>query len=338
MPSDRSAISAVRSQKPYYLSSLISTSAWIGLTVLLSFATQHAPAIAQDGSSAASPQNGQTTNNKTVLIVNPTSGNDSTGDGSDHAPFKTIMKALQVAQSNTVIQLMPGTYSQETGETFPLYLKAGITIKGNLENRGSDTTIRGSGFFLSSTSARQNVTILGANNAALIGITVTNPHPQGYGVWVESTSPTLTDSTFTTNGHDGISVTGNGAPLIRNNYFYQNGANGITVYGSSRPEIRENIFEQTGFAININQSSAPLIIGNRITQNKDGVVVQGKSHPVLRNNSIEGNERDGLVAIGESRPDLGTANEPGEISFATTVSLTSMPNEQVKPFLRLETS
>jgi len=347
--SDRSAASAVRSPKTRYSSSLISISAWIGLAVLLSFAPQHAPAIAQDSSPAASPQTDQSVNNKTILIVNPTFGDDSTADGSEHAPFKTISKALQVARPNTVIQLVPGTYSEETGETFPLYLKAGITIQGNSENRGSDITIRGSGFFLSATSARQNVAILGANNAALIGTTVINPHPQGYGLWVESTSPTVTDNTFTANGHDGISVTGKGAPLIRNNYFYQNGANGITVYGSSRPEIRENIFEQTGFAININQSSAPLIIGNRITQNKDGVVVQGKSHPVLRNNSIEGNERDGLVAIGESRPDLGTPSEPGgnfirnnsqfDINAKrTSQTISAVGNELIKTTGQLDTS
>jgi parallel beta-helix repeat protein len=246
-----------------------------------------------------------------TLLVNPVSGNDESADGSDRAPFKTITKALQVAKAGAVIQLVAGTYSAESGERFPLQMKAGVTIQGNSQTRGSDIIIRGSSFFLSPTSARQNVTLLGANEARLAGVTVTNPHPQGYGLWLESSSPTVTDNTFTGSGHDGISVVGKGAPVIRNNYFFKNGANGITVYGSSRPELRENIFEQTGFGININERSTPLIVGNRVTQNIVGIVVQAKARPTLRNNSIEDNQQGGLVAIGESSPDLGVTSEPG---------------------------
>jgi parallel beta-helix repeat protein len=247
----------------------------------------------------------------TTLLVNPVSGNDESADGSDRAPFKTITRALQAAKAGMVIQLGAGTYTVESGERFPLQMKAGVTIQGNSQTRGSEIVIRGSSFFLSPTSARQNVTLLGANEARLVGVTVTNPHPQGYGLWLESSSPTVTDNTFTGSGHDGISVVGKGTPVIRNNYFLKNGANGITVYGSSRPELRENIFEQTGFGININERSTPLIVGNRVTQNIVGIVVQAKARPTLRNNSIEDNQQGGLVAIGESRPDLGITSEPG---------------------------
>ncbi|MGA7935156.1 MAG: DUF1565 domain-containing protein, partial [Kovacikia sp.] len=287
------------------------TAACLGFTGIVPLALQQSPVIAQTASSPHSSQAAQKGSIAPFLMVNPITGNDTTADGSDRAPFKTITQALQTAPPNALIQLGPGTYSEETGEKFPLALKPGITLQGNPQSRGSDTVIQGGGFILSPTAARQNVTIVGAAKAIVIGVTLTNPHPQGYGLWIESTRLTVTDSTFTASGHDGISVTGDSAPLIRNNYFYQNGANGITVYGTSRPEIRENIFEQTGFAINLNQNSAPLIIGNRITQNKDGIVVQANSRPVLRNNSIERNERDGLVAIAQSRPDLGTADEPG---------------------------
>ena len=250
-----------------------------------------------------------------ILLVDPTKGNDAVADGSDRAPFKTITQALQAAQAGTVIRLSPGTYSQETGETFPLHLKPEVTLQGDTETRGQGIVIQGSGFFLSPTFARQKVAIVGADRAMLIGVTVKNPDSQGYGIWIESTSPAILDSTFTESGHDGISVTGHGSPLIRNNYFYQNGANGITIYGTSQAEVRENIFEQTGFAINVNQKAAPLLIGNRITQNKDGIVVQANAQPIVRDNSVEGNQRDGLVAIAQSRPNLGTATAPGGNSF-----------------------
>jgi parallel beta-helix repeat protein len=118
-----------------------------------------------------------------------------------------------------------------------------------------------------------------------------------------------------------VSIVGNSAPILSNNYFYNNGANGITLYGTSRAEIKENIFEKTGFGINIAQNAAPRIIGNRITQNKDGIVVQGSATPILRSNVIDGNERDGLVVIGAALPDLGTTVDQGNNTFANNGNL-----------------
>ncbi len=248
------------------------------------------------------------------LSVNSMAGND-TNNGSDRSPLRTITRALQIAQPNTIILLAPGTYGTETGEVFPLQMKPNTTIKGDPRDRGRTVVIRGGGMFLSRTFARQNVAIVGANQSGLTGVTISNPNPQGYGLWVESTSPVVSDNTFTNSNHDGASIVGNSAPILRNNYFFQNGANGITVYGTSRPEIQENIFESTGFGINIAQNSAPRIVGNRITQNKDGVVVQNNAQPILRGNVIDENTRDGLVAIAQSQPNLGTTADPGNNSF-----------------------
>ncbi|MBW4537767.1 MAG: DUF1565 domain-containing protein [Myxacorys chilensis ATA2-1-KO14] len=248
------------------------------------------------------------------LFVNSNAGVD-TAEGSVRSPLKTITRALQIVQPNTIILLAPGTYSAQTGEAFPLQMKPGTTIKGEPRDRGQTVLIQGGGIFLSRTFARQSVTIVGANQSGLTGVTVSNPDAQGYGLWTESTSPVISDNTFTKNGHDGASVVGSSAPILRNNYFYQNGANGITVYGTSRPELHDNIFEQTGFGINIAQSAAPRIVGNRITQNKDGIVIQGKAQPILRNNIVDGNARDGMVAIAQSRPNLGTSADPGNNTF-----------------------
>lgn len=259
----------------------------------------------------ADSRGNQTTSPAKVLFVNPNIENAAQANGSDRAPFKTITQALKVAQPNSVIMLASGTYSAETGETFPLRLKSSVSIQGEPQTRGSNIIIQGGGIFLSPTFARQNVTILGANQATLTGVTITNSNPRGYGLWIESSSPKIIANTFTGNTHDGISVTGNSTPLIRSNYFHQNGANGITIYGISRPEVRENVFEKTGFGINVSQKAAPLLIGNRITQNRAGVVIQAQAQPILRSNTIEGNIEDGVVAIASSQPDLGTSLQPG---------------------------
>jgi parallel beta-helix repeat protein len=272
------------------------------------------PAIAQVASSAEIIQIAQAQASHNLLFVNPVTGSDSS-DGSNQTPFKTINRAMAMAVPNTIVVLAPGTYSAATGELFPIFMKSDVTIQGESKDRGQYVIIQGSGFYLSRSFAKQKVAIVAANRAGLRGVTVTNAEPQGYGLWIESASPVISDNTFTGNNHDGVSVVGSSAPILRNNYFLQNGANGITIYGNSKPELIENIFENTGFGVNIAQSSAPRLIGNRITQNKDGVVIQGSAQPILRNNVIDSNSRDGLVAIAQARPDLGNTTEAGGNNF-----------------------
>jgi parallel beta-helix repeat protein len=249
-----------------------------------------------------------------ILYVNPTKGNDQ-ADGSERSPFRTITHALQIAQPNSVIQLAAGTYSAETGESFPLVMKPGVTIQGDGDRLGQDTVIQGGGVYASPTFAEQNVAVLGANQAQLIGVTVTNPNGRGYGLWIESTNPTILNSTFTNSTRDGISVAGNSTPTLKGNVFMLNGGSGISIFGSSRPDVRSNQFVRTGFGINVAQNAAPQIIDNRISQNRVGIVIQASARPVLRGNTIEDSERDGLVAIAQSQPDLGTAAEPGNNTF-----------------------
>ncbi len=274
----------------------------------------------------------QASSSYTTVFVNPTTGNNA-GDGSQQAPFKTLTHALSVAPANSIISLAPGLYNSANGETFPLMLKSGVTVQGEPADRGQNVIIQGSGQYLSRTFARQQITVLGSDRAGLRGVTVSNPDSQGYGLWIESSSPIVSDSTFTQNGHDGVSIVGNSAPILKNNYFYQNGANGITIYGTSRPEIRDSIFEKTGFGINIAQNAAPRLIGNRITQNKDGIVVQGNAAPVFRSNVIDGNERDGLVAIANARPDLGTQSDQGNNTFLNNgaLDINAKSNSQIMP-------
>ena len=246
-----------------------------------------------------------------ILYVSSIGGSDTGGNGSDRAPFKTLTYALSVAPPKTAILLAPGTYSAQSGEKFPLMLRPSVTVQGNPQTRGQNIVIKGGGDFLSPTSAGQNITILGADGAGLSGVTVTNTNYRGYALWIESSSPTVVNNTFSGSTHDGISVVGTSRPTIGGNFFSKNGANGITIFGSSRPEVRDNVFENTGFGVNVAQNASPLLIGNKITRNKDGVVVQADARPVLRNNYIERNQRDGIVAIARALPDLGTAAEPG---------------------------
>ncbi|AFY57143.1 nitrous oxidase accessory protein [Rivularia sp. PCC 7116] len=250
-----------------------------------------------------------------VLFVNPSIGNDQNTNGSQNSPLKTITSALRMAKSNTVIKLAKGTYSAETGEKFPLILKKDISIQGDASNQGKEIIIQGGGEYLSRYYGSKNIGIVASGNAKLAGVTVMNPNPRGYGMWIESNSPVVETSTFTGSTQDGVAVTGKAAPKINNNYFYRNGANGITVSGKSQPEITQNTFQDTGFGINIAQNASPQIISNKISHNRTGVVVQAASRPVLRNNSIFNNKEDGLVVIAKAVPDLGNSSNPGGNQF-----------------------
>ncbi len=251
-----------------------------------------------------------------VLFVNPSIGNDQQTNGSESAPLKTITQALRIAQDNTVIKLAQGTYSAETGEQFPLILKNSVSIQGEANNRGKGIIIQGGGEYLSRYYGSKNIGIVATGNAQLAGVTLTNPNPRGYGMWIESSQPVIEKNTFTGSTQDGVAVTGRAVPKIHNNYFYRNNANGITVSGKSQPEIKENVFQDTGFGINIAQNASPQIISNKISHNRTGVVVQASSRPLLRNNSIFSNKEDGLVVIAKAVPDLGNSSNPGGNQFS----------------------
>lgn len=251
-----------------------------------------------------------------VLFVNPSIGNDTSTNGSESAPLKTITQALQIAKDNTIIRLAKGTYSAQEGEKFPLIIKSGIVIQGDIRTQGKDIIIQGGGEYLSRFYGSKNVAIVATDNANITGVTVTNSNLRGYGIWIESNQPVVEANTFTGSTQDGIAVTGTATPQIKNNYFYSNGANGITISGTSQAQIEQNTFQNTGFGINIAQDASPQIIGNKISHNRTGVVVQASSSPVLRNNSIFNNKEDGLVVIASSIPDLGNSSSPGGNQFS----------------------
>ncbi|MEH1869906.1 DUF1565 domain-containing protein [Nostoc sp.] len=247
-----------------------------------------------------------------AIYVNPATGTDSAGAGATStAPYKSISFALSQAQPGAVIQLAPGNYNQESGETFPLLLKPGVTLRGDETTKGQGILITGGGFYTSRTFARQDITILAQQDTTIAGVTVTNPNSRGTGVWVESTNPIITNSTFTNSVREGVFVTGTGNPKIESNVFVQNKGNGISIARAAQGEIRNNLFQDTGFGLAIGGTSTPQIVENQIIENQDGLFISESAKPVLRKNVIQNNKRDGLVATVNALPDLGTNENPG---------------------------
>ncbi|MEM9568461.1 MAG: DUF1565 domain-containing protein, partial [Cyanobacteria bacterium P01_E01_bin.34] len=253
-------------------------------------------------------------NSLRTLYVNPGIGNDS-GSGNADAPLRTITAALAQASAGTTIQLSPGIYSSDTGEIFPLQLPSGVVLRGDESTYGVGYDIVGGGDFISPTMARQSIAILPQDGAEIRGISVRNEGRRGYAVWTESTSPVIEHNTFSGSVHDGVFLAGSSAAMISNNRFYRNGANGISVLGTSTPTIVGNLIQETGYGIAVGQDSRPVVAHNRISRNRSGLVITGRSQPVLRNNAITENLEDGLVAISQALPNLGTSSEAGGNHF-----------------------
>lgn len=251
-----------------------------------------------------------------VLLVDTANGDDATADGSVFKPYRTITRALKAASAGATIQLSAGEYSEQTGEQFPLVLKA-VNLVGDERSKGEGIKIVGGGRHVSPSFASQNVTVIALKEVSVRGVTITNPNERGYGLWIESVSSVVQNSSFVESRNDGIFITGDSGPRIANNYFYKNKSDGLTAAGVSKPRIEDNIFEETGFGINVTGKAKPTLTGNTVRGNMDGIVIEGKSEPILRKNTIQNNQRSGVVVLGSAAPDLGGQAGMGENSFSS---------------------
>ncbi|MEL6471830.1 MAG: DUF1565 domain-containing protein [Cyanobacteria bacterium J06623_4] len=290
---------------------------------------------------ASRAENTQSASYRT-LYVDPEVGSDS-ADGEAAEPLRTVTRALEVAPPNTVIVLAPGRYTQSSGEVFPLQLKPGVTIQGTPGSSDRTAIIEGGGDFTSPTRSQQNAAILAADRAGIAQVAISNP--DGYGVWIESASPTILESAFVGNRQTGIYVAG-GSPRVQGSYFSGNQVAGVIVFGLSQASIQRNIFDGTGDAIRVLDGATPEIVGNRITNNDAGLVLIGDARPVLRDNQITGNRRDDVVEVSaRSREISSSANlaaeaplppvakipDPSPDSFDTDVELEEIAPEEIAP-------
>jgi parallel beta-helix repeat protein len=301
----------------------------INLAVLLSIATPTLVSAQPAQPKIAQPK---------IVYISP-QGNDSFGSQT----YRTITAAIAAnPQSGTIFQLSNGTYSEATGESFPIRLPKGAILRGDPNLNGSNVVISGGGRFISSTFASQNIAIAAATDSRIEGVTITNSNPRGYGLWLESSrNVIITNNSFVRSTHDGIFLTGSANAYIGNNLFANNRGSGLSAIGTSTGEIRDNRFENTGFGLSIGQQSQVVVANNNISRNIDGIIISNTAQPTLRGNAIADNQRNGLVVLssanGSPRPDLGTTSSLGNNTFrnnrefdinnATTIPLAAVGNQ-----------
>ncbi len=270
-------------------------------------------------SAIATPVIAQNTQNvaQNILYVNPQTGSDRPDQGSNIAPFKTITYAISRSPfgQTTIIQLANATYNIATGEQFPIRLRPNMTLRGDEASKGKNIVILGGGILLSSSRFTQNVAIALADRSELRGVTVTNPNPRGYGLWIENASPAIANNTLLDNQQDGALITGKSTAIVSSNQFFRNGTSGLAIEGVASPDIRGNLFQQTTFGMSIRQDATPQITENTFTQNQNGILIQANAKPVLRGNAIVNNRAYGLTISDAAIPDLGKPNDDGNNTF-----------------------
>ncbi|MBD1852388.1 DUF1565 domain-containing protein [Leptolyngbya sp. FACHB-711] len=253
------------------------------------------------------------------LFVDPIAGSDASRDsnspsaaiGTQSQPFKTLSHALSQATSGTIIYLQPGRYDTVQGEQFPLQIPVGVVVVGDVPTRGERTTIVGGGDWESSIFGRQNVALVIAEQAQVRGVTITNPHEKGTGIWIEAATATIAHCRLSGCGREGIFVTGEATPTILNCWLLQNRASGIAFTRYAKGEIQRSLFCQNRFGVTLSDFASPIVYQTEITDNQVGMVLSGASRPVLRENRIAANTGEGLVIFSQAMPDLGDRQSPG---------------------------
>jgi parallel beta-helix repeat protein len=254
-----------------------------------------------------------------VVYVDPVIGNDR-AIGSESQPLKTITQALKTVQAGAIIQLRPGLYSAESEEVFPLIVKPGVTLRGDVQVEGRGIQITGGGRFFSPTWVGQNVAVVAEGDARIEGVSMTNSNSRGTAIWIEAGAPIIEHNTLRGSDREAIFVSGNAAPKIRSNIIEQNGANGISFTRDSSGVADGNMIRNSEFGVVITERATPRLVKNQITQNKDGVVMSGTTQPLLRYNAIENNLRDGIVMTSSAEPTLkqNTFNGNGQYDVHNT--------------------
>ena len=226
-----------------------------------------------------------------VIRVSP-SGDDA-NDGSSWALAKLTVQAGIDAVANAGggdVWVAAGTYSQR------ITLKPWAYVYGGFEgtethreqrNWARNVTILDGGAIGSVVTASAS----GYHVSAVDGFTIRNGKAdEGGGVYCDSSSPAISNSTITGNSGGGICYR-SGSPAIAGNTITGNTGNGIDCYSSSLPTTISNntIAGNSGSGIYCDDHAWPAISNNTITGNSDSGIYCYDAGPAISNNTIKGN-------------------------------------------------
>ncbi len=273
--------------------------------------------------------------------VNQATGDDS-NDGSSGSPWSSISHALATADTNITIHVAPGTYDAANGETFPLTMKKGQTLLGNVASGGGGATptrIQGQGPYALGIMA--GTVLVGAEGARIAGFsiaTATNPNLYS-GIAVNGVTMEIHDNTMLNNTYAGIGA-GAGANVDIHDNLFQSRVYALVLDGSGVVSVHDNTMEMGDYGIRAAGIDSLDVAKNVIGQSTAGVSVGAASTITIRDNTFNGPtgyssgavvHSGGLgivrgntfltgpgvyIDTGLGVPDLGTAASPGQNDFS----------------------
>lgn len=270
------------------------------------------------------------------LFVNSSSGDDAGQGMTQRSPFRTLTRAIQSVQSqdvhNTIIMLAAGTYTPDTGEVFPLIMPPGVMIQGDPSTKGQSIVIQGGGAFATATAGRQNVAIVGTGQ--IMGVTVSNPNPNGYAVWIEAGSPIIANNTFTGSNLAGVAIMGNSTPTLWGNVFSHNRA-GIVVAATAEPAIKDSLDQVEALAPAVSARSVvsvvPVVSAIPTQRNSRSAAAIAPAIPTLRNQSSVTLIQMPPVAVAPMSPSARLGSAPPTRSEVYQSSRSARPAPVIIP-------
>jgi hypothetical protein len=201
-----------------------------------------------------------------------------TNPGTSGQPFQTITKALTTADSNKIIKVNPGTYNAALGETFPLVMKPGQVLIGDISNKGVGSTptyIVGVGS-VGISSYKAALVITNDNRVAGFLFKLLSLSTSEHCIFIEiGTGIVISNDTFTndTDSYGGIYLDMQSAVIIENCDF------GTSSYGilgyTTNSIIRNNKFLTMSLPIVLNYAYDTVVCNNLITGGNGQVGVMG---------------------------------------------------------------
>lgn len=236
-------------------------------------------------------------NPSSVFYVKPTGNDTSTGTSWSLAK-RTVQAGIDAAYNNGggEVWVAAGTYYER------IALKVDCDIYGGFagtENQRSERNFNLNTTILDGTSGGNVVTVTGMTTIARIdGFAIRNGGGSNNGVYsYASSSPTITNNTFSGTLSCGISCYRSTNPLITNNIVTKGGISCSSVTGGV---VSCNTISGASYGISCSSSSNLLISNNIVLDSQFDGIKCTSSNPVIANNIISGINANGISCYSSS--------------------------------------
>ena len=217
-------------------------------------------------------------------------------EGTQEHPYRTIRDGTNAASSGDIVQAAGGTYTPDTGETFPIEMKSGVALRG----AGRDDTILDAR--ADADNEKSVVVFDNTESATIEGFTIRGGYAgEGAGILVqgEASEVIVTDCIALDNtgiwGAGGIGAVSGAEITILNSIISNNTGPGIGLSEAEGRILSNTISGNSREGIYFH-SSLVSVGGNLIEANQDYGGIDGGegSHFLIQNNTIRDNVGGGI--------------------------------------------